>query len=200
MANEFCSLGGIPFRTGPEQIRWDFEMKVKAQKTLGGKVIQVLGTTLGDLVITGRFGAAGRGETSNVKQIYAMRDQIVEWTRKAESEKTPEPIRFVYTPRNISLQVYVKELTPSVVSNADIAGEWTITMHIFEAGSQALRDAVVDNYIQKLAEGVGWKQTLYNGPDEAGLAEVLGGMTVGDYLAAQAQKAFDSGLPGGQIS
>lgn len=49
-------LGDVTFRVNPNAIALDFSMDTSVQQTVGGRVVQVYGATLGDLVIRGSYG------------------------------------------------------------------------------------------------------------------------------------------------
>lgn len=199
MAGATAYLGGIPFRTGPDQIRWDFSMKVHEQKTIGGKVIQILGVTVGDMKVTGMFGSGKDADHGNWDQMYRLRAQVARMVRKTEQDKANTSIEFVYAPRGWKFHVFIKSMTPVVIADTEIAPRWVLTFHLDEKASRQIAKDIEDLYIERLMDGVGWKQSDYNGPSEANLAEILAGRTVGEYLAEEAQKAFDSGLQGGAV-
>ena len=49
-------LGDLRWRVDPSSVDWTFQMDTAVINTLGGQVIQLLGTTLSDLTISGDFG------------------------------------------------------------------------------------------------------------------------------------------------
>lgn len=192
-------LGGVPLQTSPEEIRWDFTMKVVDHKTLGGKVIQVLGTTLGDMTVSGRFGY-GPKRQEPWQQMLAMRERIKAMTKKQYEEgAVAKPVRFVYAPRNWDFPVYVKQLSPQPIDIRTVAPTYSITLHIEDEGARRIVKGIEDAYIKRLMDGVGWKQSAYNGPQVTDIEATLNGRTVGEYLADEVQEVFDRGLPGGSI-
>lgn len=196
-----ASLNGIPFHAGPSDVRWDFQMKVKDKKTLGGKVVQILGVTLGDMTISGRYAPNERkGDTEAWQEQERWRQRIKDWTREIAAQRSPKPIPFVYRPRGWNFDVYVTKFSGITQSEKVIAPEFSFTLHVLEQGTKALVKDTKDLYIERLMDGVGWKQTGYNGPKAGYVANLVGSGTVGDYLASQAQEAFESGLPGGVVA
>lgn len=196
-----CYLGGVPFRAGPDEIRWEFSMKVKETKTMGGKVVQILGTTLGDISVTGLFGTGASGDEPNTnwEEQLRLRQRVIQWARSTQKNQGAQPLRFLFPLRNWDFNVYIKSLNPVDLVNENIAPRWSLTLLPDDEGSRMLTRLSTDVYIQRLMAGVGWKQTDYNGPTAQEVAATLNGQSVGEYLAAQAQAAFESGLPGGQI-
>lgn len=57
-----ASIGGIPFRINPSQVTWDYSVNTTVIPTVGGRVVQVLGVTLGDMTIQGLFGQERDGQ------------------------------------------------------------------------------------------------------------------------------------------
>lgn len=195
-----ASLGGIPFHAGPSDIRWQYQMKTSTLPTLGGKVVQILGVSLGDMTLTGRFGVnRAKGDTEAWQDQVRFRDQVKEWSEQADAQRSPRPLRFVYPPRNWDFKCFVKTFSDVTHDIHEIAPEYTIVLHLLEDSTKKVIKDVKDLYLKRLMDGVGWKQTSYNGPTEGDVAELLDGKTIGEYLASEAQKAFESGLPGGSI-
>jgi len=189
-----ATLGGYTFRTNPDEIRWDFSMKVREIKTIGGKVIQVLGTRLGDMTVTGQFGRGPNGEDPWTQEM-AFRQQVVRWVRASRTNY--KPIRFTYADLDWDFEVFVKDLQGEqggvVLANDIVAPRWTLTLRVVESSASRLTKGISDAYISRLMDGVGWKQTDYNGPSDDDVQTLLGGMTIGEYLASLAQQVFDAG-------
>lgn len=49
-------LGDLKFRVDPNSVDWSFQIDTSVINTLGGQVVQLLGSTLSDLTVTGDFG------------------------------------------------------------------------------------------------------------------------------------------------
>lgn len=204
----WASLNGVRFRTSPHEIRFDFKMKVKDSKSLGGKVIQILGTTLGDITVSGSFGRGDRakGDTAGWEEQDRFREQIKTWTRATEAQRYNQPLRFLFPERNWDFQVFIKAYSspgggPAVTqSNTEINPKWQLTLFVVDDASREVVRGIRDLYIRRLMEGIGWKQTEYNGPSAAEVEQLLAGKTLHEYLGEKAQGAFDQGsLPvGGQ--
>lgn len=191
-----ASLGGVPFVTSPEEISWNFKMKVVEKKTIGGKVIQIIGTTLGDMTVVGSFGRGNRkrGDEAGWEAQDRFKRNVAKWTRA--SGQGSNPIPFVFPDRDWNFQVFIKNFQsaqgPIVHANDEINPKWVLTLFVVDAGSQEVIKGIRDKYIQRLMAGVGWAQTDYNGPTQAEVDQLVGGRQVGEYLAEQAQHAFDN--------
>jgi hypothetical protein len=85
------------FRTNPNEIWWSYELLTNIDETFGGRVIQVLGTRLGDLTVTVECGGGGID--------YLM--QVVLYLRNLLSDqRNGNTATFGYTTRNWQLNVY----------------------------------------------------------------------------------------------
>jgi hypothetical protein len=183
MAGANMSLGGLPLRVNPHEVRWNFKMKVADTPTMGGKVIQILGTTLSDLTVSGKFGRGLRdkGDLEGWESELRFRDQVKKWAQQAEESEKPKPLRFTYSP------------TSHTVEN--INPEWQLTLFPVDDGAMRVVDGVKDLYIARLMDGVGWKQSEYNGPTQAEVDQTLDpfGGSVPDYYRDRISKVFTSG-------
>lgn len=188
-------LGGVTFSTDPESIRWNFKIKAARQRTIGGQVIQILGVHISDMTVVGRFGADTKVEPW--QEYNAFRKRIKGWVEDLQKDTALTPLRFVYPPRNWDFGVYVKAFAPIQHSNENIAPQFTLTLFISD-GTNTIAKGIKDLYMKRLMDGIGWKQTAYNGPSQQEVDDLLGPFhgSAGEFLASEAQAAFDAGLQG----
>lgn len=161
-----ASIGGRVFRLDPTSVRWTYEVKVADLKTVGGKVVQVYGADIGDLVVTGAFGAGGWRE--QVRFLGEMQKIGATQVANALSASSADPVSFIYPTKNWNFLVYLKEFGDpdggSVsYSNTNFNPKWTLTLQVADDGDGALRTMAMDSFIARLSDGVGWKRTDYNG-------------------------------------
>jgi hypothetical protein len=192
-----ASLAGRRFRLDPTSIRWEFSPTVADQPTVGGKVVQIVGTSISDMTVTGTFGAGGWEE--QVKFLERMKDLATAQVASASQSRSNSGgvIRFLYPDKNWDFKVYLKaysnpEGSRSVAfDNKIVAPKWTLTLFIVEENTNLKRIAQ-DAYLARLSKGLGWRQTSYNGPmNEDELTQALEGKTVGEYLTEQFGLATD---------
>lgn len=191
-------LGGIPIWCNPDQIRWNFKMKTAETLTVGGKVIQILGTTLGDITVQGAFGNGehAKGETEAWQSQIRFRNQIMAWVQAATDNSASKPLRFTYSPHGWDFQVFVRNFSDIEQVVDEPNPKWALTLFPVDAGSNKIISGIKDLYIQRLMEGVGWKQSAYNGPSQAEVDAKLGGQSTTDYQASQTAAAYNAGLGG----
>ena len=139
-----ASIGGIRFRINPSQVTWDYSVDTAVIPTVGGRVVQILGVTLGDMTIQGLF---GQERTGNNRESWRLAEEfqrnIAALVDKQSARPTqqqlmgldPTPMhpthRFVYNDdspqtraaglpvHNWDFNVYIKSLT-------DISGSGTV--------------------------------------------------------------------------
>ena len=163
-----ASLNGIPLRLNPTQVNLSYQVKTSETPTLGGMVVQVFGVEMGDLTITGTFGKGWWGE-----QLQFLENMLAiatgQGTQPGLAPSGP-PVRFVYPQRNFDFQVYLKAYSdPNAgmaidYENQNISPEWQLTLMVDNDNTGgALLKVAADAYIQRLANGLGYALSPYNG-------------------------------------
>ena len=85
------------FRTNPNAVWWSYELLTHTENTYGGRVIQILGTRLGDLSVKIDCGNGGWDYLMSV--VSYLRDLLVD-------QRGGNTATFEYTTRNWKLNVY----------------------------------------------------------------------------------------------
>lgn len=188
---DFAGGPNLKFRIDPENIQWDYKILTSVTETLGGRVIQVIGATLSDLVITGKVGEQ-RGATHMLswqlaEGFYAKVADMMDFQSRGANGigKMGQPATFTYPPLGIRLAVFIKALT-----DADGQGSvshkqgkfsygYQLTLFVVPEGSSDLkvagtdgngfldkqRQAAIENAMNRIADGIGWHFTeTFNGP------------------------------------
>lgn len=160
-------FAGRQFRIDPHSVSWDFKAKTSVTNTLGGKVIQVFGTKLSTMKVDGVFGTGGwKAQLLFLQEIKEISAEQVRAGRISNSDI--QPFIFMYPPRDWMFQVWLKNYTSPdgdavVHSNEIINPKWTLELFIVEDNS-GLKQVAQNAYIARIGEGLGWRQTLFNGP------------------------------------
>jgi hypothetical protein len=160
-----ATLDGIPFRLDPDTVNWTFKVRKNVDYTLGGKVIQILGTEFGDMTIAGSF---GRGY---FQEQAAFLDRMQALAQKQVDNFTANPPRFFYPPYNWDFRVWLRGYTNRASEHAivwkpnEMNPQWQLRLQIVEDNS-GLKKVATDAFIARLAEGIGWSPGKYNGPIE----------------------------------
>ena len=180
-------LDGIPFRVNPQSVSWPYSVKLAPTKTMGGKVVQIYGVSMGDLVIEGVFGAGGSDEQ---KAFFDRLVTIIESQMPVSSTSVPRPVRFHWPERGWDFWCYVKKIeqqnasTAIRASNQDFNPGYRLTLFVQEDNGDLVRvarNSAQAAYIARLSAGLGWKPSAdWNGP--LTLADALEGDEVFDKL------------------
>lgn len=185
-----ASLGGVPFRIDPTSAEWDMSVKSAEHKTLGGKVVQILGVDISDIVVKGSFGGWKEQRHFLVRMKKVADRQIAGYVQPSGVQvEGAEPMRFLFPPRGWDFDVYLKAFTQagsdSVVYDLQtIAPPWQLTLWVVENKTTGTLDHASKNaIIARLSAGMGWKQTRYNGPlSYTDIEEALGGKSIEEWL------------------
>lgn len=163
----------INFRLNPSSIDWGFDIHTHVDPTVGGRVIQITGATLRDLVVTGYLGEnrkAGRSPDRNPDHAGAswrLHEAFVKQCRAimayqsrdaAEHGRMHAPATFNYPPENWRWKVYLKSVE-DLDGSASIehrTGKYShgyrLTMFIVQRGSDALVKAGTSGSTVDLAQ------------------------------------------------
>lgn len=164
-----ATLGGIPFQVNPYDVNWDCSLKVIRKRTVGGFVVQIIGVHVGDITVSGVFAYGDTpGDSAGWQEQERFRAQIRTWADNA-AQDINNTIEFNFPAYNWSFQVYVKEFTSNSdeairLSNTILAPVWTVKLFIVQDRTKVVVKGIKDLYVQRLFNGVGWRQTNYNGP------------------------------------
>jgi hypothetical protein len=194
-----ASLGGVTFRINPSQVSWNYSVDASVIPTVGGRVVQVYGVTMGDMTIQGLFGQDRQNRRESWQLAEAFQKQMAGLVAKQSAiptaaqlsgaDKTPmhPPHRFVYTDdtHNWDFTVYVKSLRDVGNPAATVEHKtgkysygYTLTLFIQQDNTNQLKQVAQNQFIDRLSSGLGWKRSDYNGK-----------MTVADLAASLANTA-----------
>jgi hypothetical protein len=204
----------VTFRIDPENILWSFEILTNVVETIGGRVIQIIGSYLDDLTVSGSFGedhSTSKGESWRQAEAFLLMIQQIMEAQSADANQQKmmqPPAVFTYPPKNYRFNVYVKSLddadnpgTSVVMTPGKFNQRYNLTLFIVQDASTALvqagssngvvgqqADAAVAAYMARISDGIGWKFSQYTG--------VSGGAsTIKPKAAATPKKAATQVLP-----
>ena len=146
----------LRFRTDPNSVTWEYNLKTNVEETYGGQVIQVLSTNIDNLRITADSGRGGWPYLQYVAEFF--RDMLF-----AQREGHSEPGVFRYPPRGWELKVFALNF-PFKDSVDDILKEFTLQFKVQEDVSGVVTSSLIESEMAKLSKGVGWTRNDYNTP------------------------------------
>lgn len=183
-------LDGQPFWADPESVSWTFGVKTRVDNTIGGKVVQVYGIELGLLTVTGSFGRGGWEEQNRfLERMTALADSQI---GEAPNLDPPQPHRFFWAEKRWDMLVWLSAYSEpgggeaSVTYTEKMANpRWSLALRIIEDNS-GLKQVAEDEYLRRLSEGIGWTQSIFNGPlTENDVREQMaptGAQTIRDFV------------------
>lgn len=205
----FCQLGDLRWRVDPTTVSWNYQVDTARIETLGGQVVQILGSTLSDMTISGDFGQDHPNKQLSWQMALAFNRKIQSMmdaqiaspfvpgstTTTASNAVVPthKPYQLTYNDgiHNWSFQVLIKAITdPSGGSLTHTVSrpnyQYTLTLFIVQADADLVKTIASDAFISRIAQGVGWDKSSFHGPLSAADAQafiVANGGSVTGFLA-----------------
>lgn len=143
-----CSLsyqGNVfRFRTNPNEIWWDYELITHTEQTYGGRVIQILGTRLGDLTVKVECGQGGWDYMMSVAAY--LRNML-------SDQRSGNTATFEYTTRSWKMEVYSLSLPFEDQVSATVR-ELTLQFKIQEDVSGIASQVSMDAALAALQDGI----------------------------------------------
>lgn len=165
------TFNGVPFLIDPESVAFHFDLKSSQTNTVGGKVVQVWGTYLSNLSVTGSFGLGGWQAQSDFlnSMIGVVSGQLGTPDGTGAITNGP-PVRFTFPPRDWDFMVYLLDYnqpnsTLSVaLDNSIVNYQWELTLFVYQDNGalQPITQASLLQYLQHLSAGLGWVPNQYN--------------------------------------
>ena len=142
----------IVFRTSPNSVMWSYKLNTATENTYGGRVIQLLSTSMEDLKVVIECGLGGWNYAMQVAEF--MRNMLID-------QRDGTPGRFQYTTRGWDLKVYAVSI-PFQDSVTETTRELELSFKIQEDMNAILTRQTVSAELAKLKEGIGFERTQFN--------------------------------------
>lgn len=170
------------FRTNPNEIWWSYELITHVDQTYGGRVVQLLGTRLGDLTVKVEAGRGGWDYL--VKTAMYLRDVL-------SDQRGDQTATFEYTTRNWKLNVYAMNIPFEDQVSATVR-EMSLQFKIQEDVTGVISQATLDTALAQLQDGVYLpNQNVHNEYNDAGAL----GRPLDQAQAGPASYTSPTGLP-----
>jgi len=154
------SQDSLTFRTNPNEITWDYELITHIDQTYGGRVVQILGVKLDNLVVKVDCGQGGWPYAMRVVQF--MRDLMV-------NQRNGQPATFTYTTRNWNMKVFALNV-PFADSVTETVRELELNFKIQEDISGTNIASSISDALSALQESIGWTASGFNNADASAQA------------------------------
>jgi hypothetical protein len=178
-----ATLGGVNFFINPESVSWNYTTKTSTTLTVGGKVVQVFGTYISNVIVTGSFGHFG------ITAQQAFLAQVEAWAAEqtgsvqnvlngGQAIFNGPPLKFIFPVHNWTMTVYILNYNQpgsnmSVMLTNDIVNyQYELTLLVVQTNNptsliEATTASMIDA-IQRLSATFGYFPTKYNGPVATG--------------------------------
>lgn len=178
----------VRFRINPDQVDWSFKVKTAVIDTIGGRVVQVLGADLSDMVVRGRFGNRQEKDAywKDAEAFLAQMRKIANYQANDATHSGSvmhQPAVFSFPAKDWSFDVYLKGITDGQGgiaiqhTSGKFSYDYILTFSIFNDRNNTSRiigknngnlvksgDLAIEQYINRIFDGIGWKVSDYNGP------------------------------------
>jgi hypothetical protein len=195
MAGDQATLGfaggpAVTFRVNPDNIYWNWTINTNVIETIGGRVIQVIGAYLDNLIVTGSLGqdhSTPQGVSWRQAEAFLkIITQIMEYQSRdsRQQDKMHPPAIFTFPSKGWRFQCYVLGLddadspgTSIVMTPGKFNQRYELALFIVDDASETLvkagesngvinqkQAAAIQAYMARISNGIGWQFTQYNGP------------------------------------
>jgi hypothetical protein len=211
-----ANLGGVQFRIDPDAIAYDYTVDYSVIDTLGGRVIQVLGATIGDITIQGHFGQDHQHKRESWQlaesfgvQIRSLMDRQVLPPKNGQSGGTHQPLRFTYLDgtHNWDMQVLIKSYGESDGQGSiehrsgKFSYGYKLTLFLVQDSSLTLSRVQSDKFISRISKGLGWSDTHLSGQSFEGSDTLTTAMQyIEGHSIDGSYKGYVAGLLTGQTN
>jgi hypothetical protein len=145
-------VGTLQFRTNPNAITWDYSLITHIEQTYGGRVVQILGVKMDNLVVNVDCGQGGWAYAMYVVQF--MRDMMVQ-------QRNGQSATFNYTTRGWQLKVFALNV-PFHDAVEETIRELKLEFKIQEDISGVQTAASLSDALNALQDGIGWAVSGFN--------------------------------------
>lgn len=170
----------LRFRTNPNSIWWTYKLNTVEEQTYGGRVVQILSTSIEDLVIKVD---CGRGGWPYLTQVVNFLKQMM-IDQRQRGGITGE---FSYTTRNWRMKVFALTV-PFQDQVAATTRELELRFKVAEDVSGVMSQIALSSEINRIQDGMGFRKSRFNDPNLAGqsdpTAEQAPGTLPSDFIGA----------------
>lgn len=154
----------LRFRTNPNEIWWSYTLNTHVEQTYGGRVVQILGTKIEDLIV--KIDCGNGGWPYLTKVVDFLRKMMIE--QRKDGGKTAV---FSYTTRGWRMKVYALSV-PFQDQVTATTRELELRFKVVEDLTGQMTQAALSQELARLQDGMGFRKTKYNYPQLNGASEV----------------------------
>lgn len=167
-----ASIGGYVFSINPSSMSWSYDMNTSSTDTHGGRVIQLLSCSLGEISLQGYLPVAkGQDIYREMERFEQQMVALMDW--QAETKK-PLPFRFPVL--DFYGDVYILRYGGVKYSVTTSAVTYTLQLGVdsgFDTVINEIRDDMARRSLSNIPDGINWVRNVYNTPSETGWNDAL---------------------------
>jgi len=148
-----ATLAGRSLPFDPNAVRWSYKLNTRTEDTLGGRVIQILSTSIESLTWE-----ADAGSRDN---LLAIVDTVVFCMQHHVT--TQDPVRLEVPSRGWFLDVYARSMPEIGWGVEDVAFPYRITFEVEEDQGGAVTQQILSAELARLSAGVGYDPLWHGG-------------------------------------
>lgn len=141
------------FAMNPDEVKWAYKNNTVSRDTIGGRVVQVLSSTVDVMTITGRAGSRRELQvmSNNLKKI--MQYQV----------KTSEPVNFKVPSRNWNFLVYIQNISGLGWDVTTTSYPYEINLMIQDDLTGIAAKSINKSVFESLTLGMGYNPEFHGG-------------------------------------
>lgn len=142
----------IVFRTNPNSVRWSYKLNTAVENTYGGRVVQLLSTSIQDLNIKIECGLGGWAYAVRIAEF--MRNMMVD-------QRNGQPGLFEYTTRGWRMKVYALNV-PFQDRITETTRELELNFRVQEDVTGVISKQTMSAELARLKDGIGFQRSQFN--------------------------------------
>lgn len=160
MANTTAFITGGPyffqFRLNPNSIQWSYKLNTSTTETYGGRVVQLLGTSIEGFTVTADCGRGGIGE---LRRVIEYCRQLLLWEKETDSFVT-----FNMPTQNLSFLCQLSSISFGD-SLDNVSFPFTMNFNVQDSVSSILKSRLMTQELNRIRDGMGYRKSFWNDPE-----------------------------------
>ena len=154
----------LRFRTNPNEIWWSYTLNTHVEQTYGGRVVQILGTRIEDLVI--KIDCGNGGWEYLTKVVDFLRKMMIQQRKNGGTTAV-----FNYTTRGWRMKVYALSVPFQDQVTATVR-ELELRFKVVEDLTGQMTQMALSTELARLQDGMGFHKNQFNDPKFNGATPV----------------------------
>lgn len=155
-------VGTLRFRSNPKEFNWSYTLNKRVDQTYGGRVIQLLGTSIDDFTFKADCGSLKT--VGGIPGGWPYANQVARFMRRVMIEQRDGiPATFEYTTRGWRFNAFVASV-PFADAVEEVLREFEVGLKVQEDVSRVMSQNTLQAEMARLQNGIGFRRNKYNDP------------------------------------